>query len=165
MSHSCDDTYDIYDERTLRANKPHTCCACGIEIRKFDRYTRVFVLYDGRKEHFKRCARCQFLHEHLRTLAPGEMWPDEQLGCGTLYADEWGTPPGWVNELAFWRPGDPLPAIHSCDHEGAKPRRCRERRPFGDPLYYNRCMRREPGWQHWPSRTPLVCGSGTEVCS
>jgi hypothetical protein len=114
MSHGIDERYAIYDERTLRANKPHTCDACGIEILKFDRYTRVFWLFQGRKHHVKRCLRCQLLHEHLRALNPSEMWPDEELGCGTLYEDEWGTPPDWVNELAFWRPGDPLPATNGC---------------------------------------------------
>jgi hypothetical protein len=115
MSHSCDEQYAIYDEREFRANKPHTCDACGLEIPKRHRYTRVFMLYEGRKEHVKRCARCQLLHEHLRGLCePGEQWPDERLNCGLSYESEWGPAPTWVNELAFWRPGDPLPATNRC---------------------------------------------------
>jgi predicted RNA-binding Zn-ribbon protein involved in translation (DUF1610 family) len=152
VSHSCDEAYSIYDERQLRANKPHECEACGLEIRPGDTYTRAFVLFNGRKEHYKRCARCQLLHEHLRTLAPGDMWPDEQLGCGTLYSEEWGPPPAWVSELAFWRPGDPLPSTNLC----------------ADPRVGNIAMRaqvsiewhgRKCTWRSEPRST------GTEVCS
>lgn len=159
MSHSCDEQYAIYDEREFRANKPHTCDACGLEIRKFDRYTRVFMLFDGRKEHVKRCARCQLLHEHLRGLCePGEQWPDERLNCGLSYESEWGPAPAWVNALAFWRPGDPLPSINPCDPHSAMlhhPLHCRSR--WGAAGYALHACRR--GWMSPTS------GSGTEVCS
>jgi hypothetical protein len=105
MSHSIDETYDIYNEQTLRARKPHRCCACDDTIPPGHRYCRVFVLFDGRKESFKRCARCQTIHEHLRDLGDGEMWPDERLNCGEEYRDHWGVePPEHIAALAFVEP-------------------------------------------------------------
>ncbi|HEY6056193.1 MAG TPA: hypothetical protein VIU86_19845 [Gaiellaceae bacterium] len=115
MSHSCDETYDVYDERQRRAIKAHECEACGLPIRKGDQYTSVRVVFNGSAETIKRCVRCQTIHEHLREMAPGEMWPDEHLNCGTLYRDEWERePPAWLEALAFWQPGDPLPALNRC---------------------------------------------------
>lgn len=166
MSRSCDETYDIYDERTFRANKPHTCDACDIEIRKRDRYTRVFMLYDGRKKHLKRCARCQLLHQHLRGLCEtGEQWPDERLNCGRDYEEEWGPAPAWVSELAFWRPGDPLPATNRCTPE---PNRYEIVGPvracWGDVREWNpktgHCRAGRFGWERPPQQS-----GHTEVCS
>lgn len=157
MSHSCDEYYDIYNERARVANKEHDCCACDLPIRKGDKYTYVFILYDGCKENYKRCARCQFLHEHLRTLAPGEMWPDEQLGCGTLYDEEWGPPPQWVDGLAFWRPGDPLPAINSCESAyQVRATNCWMRHAPDSGLYFGRQCH---------SYTATRLGGGSQVCT
>jgi predicted RNA-binding Zn-ribbon protein involved in translation (DUF1610 family) len=166
MSHSCDETYAIYDEREFRANKPHVCDACGVEIRKRDRYTRVFMLFDGSKEHLKRCARCQLLHEHLRGLCePGEEWPAERLDCGLSYESEWGAAPDWIAALAFWRPGDPLPATNPCT-------------PHSSP-HYQVAGRATACWTRWgvaygcsASHTSAcargwgskLSGKGTEVC-
>ncbi len=115
MSHSCDETYDVYEERYRTAIKSHSCDACGLPIRKGDRYTTIAIVFDGRAERVKRCLRCQAIHEHLRDLAPGEMWPDERLNCGTLYRHEWDrSPPAWLEALAFWNPGEPLPPTNPC---------------------------------------------------
>ena len=93
MSHAIDEVYEVYDERTRTANKPHTCCACGETIAKGHVYWRIGVVWQGEPEEYKRCLKCQAMHEHLRTLDPGEMWPDEQLACGLDYEQEWGEPP------------------------------------------------------------------------
>ena len=108
MSHIADETYDVYAEPRHRARKPHTCGACGETIPVGVIYTRVFVLFDGRKETIKRCSRCQRIHEHLRTIDPWrETWPDERLACGATYEDEWGEePPPEIAALAFALPGD-----------------------------------------------------------
>lgn len=29
--------------------------------------------------------------------------------CGISWEEAFGDPPEWVQEFAFWRPGDPLP--------------------------------------------------------
>lgn len=126
MSHSCDESYDVYEERDRTARKAHECDACDLPIRKGDRYTTIAIVFDGRAERVKRCARCQMMHEHLRTLAPGEMWPDERLNCGTLYRSEWDCdPPDWLTALAFWAPGDSLPALNPCTIS-ASLERCRQ---------------------------------------
>lgn len=102
MSHSCDETYTIYEEHVHRARKQHDCDACGLPIKPGDYYCRVFLLFDGSKETVKRCGACQKTHEHLRELAPGEMWPDERLNCGYTYQDHWNDdPPDDIAALAF----------------------------------------------------------------
>ena len=59
MSHSCDDTYDVYDETFPRARKEHTCHACKATIRVGDKYARIAIVWDGEAETVKRCVRCQ----------------------------------------------------------------------------------------------------------
>lgn len=93
MSHSIDETYDVYEETVYRARKLHECDACDLPIKPGDFYCRVFILFDGRKETVKRCGACQKTHEHLRKLDPGELWPDERLDCGLEYEREWNREP------------------------------------------------------------------------
>lgn len=107
MSHGIDETYDVYNERERRAAKDHVCDACKETIRKGDVYCRVFIKFDGDIEGVVRCLRCQKIHEHLRGLAPGDMWPNERLNCGEKYEDHWGVdPPPEVAELAFLSQND-----------------------------------------------------------
>lgn len=101
MSHSVDETYDVYDERFPRARKEHVCEACKETIRPGHRYARVHIVYDGSAHSIIRCLRCQKIHEHLRTLGDYETWPDERLACGQRYEDEWGELPDEVAKLAF----------------------------------------------------------------
>jgi hypothetical protein len=115
VSHSCDEYYDVYEERRRVARKAHECDACDLPVRPGDLYYAISIVWDGSAETVKRCARCQLMHEHLRGLAPNEMWPSEKLDCGEEYSDHWGhEPPEWVAALAFWMPGDPLPAREPC---------------------------------------------------
>lgn len=106
MSYSYDATYDVYDETFPQARKEHTCDACSEIIPVGRRYARVSVVFDGGARSHKRCMRCQDLHKHLRSLAPGEMWPEERLDCGQDYEEEWGTLPDSVAALAFALPGE-----------------------------------------------------------
>jgi hypothetical protein len=102
VSHGIDETYDIYDENLLKARKGHSCHACDAPIRPGDRYVRVFILFQGEKETVKRCLRCQMIHEYLRGLAPGELWPAERLDCGEEFEEHWGRPPPEaIARLAF----------------------------------------------------------------
>lgn len=117
MSYHADESYDVYHEIRVFASKPHECDAvmCDQPIRKGDPYWRIQIVYDGRAETIKRCIRCQVIHEHLRGLGGGESWPDERLNCGQDYRDEWGRdPPADIQALAFWRPGEKLPATERC---------------------------------------------------
>ena len=114
MSHSCDESYEVYNETERAARKSHICGACRETIRPGDRYTRLFTVFDGETETIKRCARCQALHVHLREKCqqPGErswdrLWPAEHLDCGEDYQENWGhAPPESIQELAFLLPGE-----------------------------------------------------------
>jgi hypothetical protein len=115
MSHAVDETYDVYTEKLRCAVKNHKCSACGETILKGTHYFSVHWVFDGTAQTIKRCARCQAIHLHLRTLSPGDMWPDEELNCGEEYREHWGKdPPKEIAELAFLRPEEvPLP-LHEC---------------------------------------------------
>lgn len=107
MSHDIDDTYDVYDEKHRQARKPHQCDACGETIHVGHLYCAVAIVFQREFETVKRCLRCQAIHEHLRSLAPGDMWPAEKLDCGEGYEDHWGreSPPE-IAALAFVTAGE-----------------------------------------------------------
>jgi hypothetical protein len=112
------DVYDcdpavVYDENFPRARVDHVCCACSETIRRGDRYARVTMIGErGDKPiTWKRCLRCQKIHEHLREVCTretgGEQWPDEKLNCGHEYRELWGkNPPPEIAALAFALPGE-----------------------------------------------------------
>lgn len=106
MSYLCEGSYDVYDERLVRARKAHACSACAETIDRGQSYARVGMVWEGVARSLKRCARCQRLHEHLRELGDADVWPDERLRCGLRYEDEWGAVPDEIAALAFWLPGD-----------------------------------------------------------
>lgn len=109
MGYSAEETYDVYDETHPKARKPHKCDACSETIPPGHRYTRVGIVYDGEARTVLRCARCQKIREHLRTLSDRQdpMWPDEELNCGEEYKAHWGRePPPEVAALAFALPKD-----------------------------------------------------------
>src|SRR5690606_210510 len=114
--HSIDEHYAAYREVRLTARKPHECDACELLIRKGDRYTRIGIVFQGSAETVCRCLRCQFIHEHLREKGGASgMWPAERLDCGETYQDHWDEePPAFLAALAFWQPGQPLPAVEPC---------------------------------------------------
>jgi len=102
MSFQVDECADLYKERIVRARIEHSCCACQETILKGHRYNTVFILFRGEVFTYKRCLRCQKIHKHLRGLAPGDMWPFEDLACGEDYEIEWGKPPPEeIQMLAF----------------------------------------------------------------
>jgi hypothetical protein len=103
MSHEIDDCYQVYQETERAARKPHVCSACREPIRVGDKYCYVWIVDgDSSTEQVRRCLRCQKIHEHLRKLDPGNMWPDERLDCGEGYDEHWGEePPQDIAALAF----------------------------------------------------------------
>ncbi len=108
MSHSVDEIYSVYVETDVRrARKRHVCNACEEPIPAGAGYTKIFIVFDQKPEWLKRCARCQKIHKHLRTLDPGDTWPDEKLDCGEEYRLHWGVePPPEIAALAFSLPGE-----------------------------------------------------------
>jgi hypothetical protein len=109
-----DGHYSFYNESRRVARKPHTCSACDRAIAPGDIYFDIRAGWEGIKTH-KRCPPCQTIHEHLRKALPSEEWPAERLDCGHEYEELHGKPaPAWLQALAFWLPGDPLPALTLC---------------------------------------------------
>lgn len=112
MSHTIDELYSDYTE-TLRCadSEEVSCAACHEPVAFGHCYYDILITEgdvdsddeDERNEtELVRCVRCQRIHEHLRTLAPGDMWPDETLNCGEEYEEHWDKPPPpEIAELAF----------------------------------------------------------------
>lgn len=102
MSESCDEYYTVYWERRRRARKQHKCCACDEPIAPGHVYMYISYVFDHEAGTYKRCLRCQTIHEHLRTLGGGDMWPAERLDCGEDYEPHWDRPPpAEIAALAF----------------------------------------------------------------
>lgn len=101
MSFEVYDVCDLYKEKAVFAKIEHDCGACGEKIKVGHLYVSIFIVYEGTAQ-YKRCVRCQAIHKHLRNLAPGDMWPMEDLSCGEDYEEEWGEkPPEEIQNLAF----------------------------------------------------------------
>lgn len=99
---------DVYMNVTRRARKAHICSACAEQIQPQQRYTLTTVIGDREVETFKRCARCETIHAHLRDRADvQDEWPDERLDCGDSYEDVFCEPPPLeIEALAFALPGE-----------------------------------------------------------
>lgn len=148
MSQLCDGRADVFHEFTRTARKDRPCDACHGEIRRGDRYNLEDVLYEGHWSHTVRCARCQLIFEHLvsmcREHGENDEWPDPNLDCGHEYRERWECdPPAWLAALAFWLPGDPLPAIRSCTliSRYDRERVCAQRGPLYGDRRWAGCMR------------------------
>lgn len=106
MSHGIDSSYAAYEETCRRAKKEHRCSACSAAIQPGHRYFYVFTIWEGSHRTYKRCVRCQRMHEALRAICLketfGEEWPNEALDCGHEFKERWGhDPPEWLARLAF----------------------------------------------------------------
>ena len=112
MSLPIDYVYADYIETLRVAATECACDACHEPILVGHRYYHIECVITeadpddedevDEVEMHTRCLRCQKIHEHLRTLAPHEMWPEERLACGEEYEEHWGeAPPPEIAELAF----------------------------------------------------------------
>lgn len=118
MSVCCDDGEQVayYRETRRTARKQHDCCACEIQILPGHTYWVIAACWDGRARRWKRCDRCQFIHQELRAICgPKGEWPDEELNCGHTFEEAHDRePPEYLAALAFWQPGDVLPHVAPC---------------------------------------------------
>lgn len=103
MSHAIDSHYSVYTRATVTARKAHECCACEVPIAPGHRYVRVFVLFEGAAETFKRCLRCEAIFNALvDVLRDRDEWPDEDLACGHTWEENDNGPlPDDIAQLAF----------------------------------------------------------------
>lgn len=108
MSHSCDESYDVYIAKRVRARKTHKCCACREPIVPGHHYIRIGLVFDGSAESYKRCLRCQTIFEALVVeLRGSDEWPDEDLNCGHEWSENLGKPvPDAIAALAFLSPAE-----------------------------------------------------------
>lgn len=157
MSVYCGDGEPVayYRETPRTARKQHECCACEIPILPGHRYWVIASCWDGRVHSWKRCARCQLIHEQLRPLCrENDEWPDEELNCGHTFEQNYDRPPpAWMAALAFWQPGDPLPCLEPCIPD-TPVGRCINGRGWRP---YQRCQLGTLRWEHWPSRCGEPC--------
>jgi len=72
MSFSCDcsidpydyDCPDVFNERMIKARKPHKCCECGAVIQVGDRHELVEGLWDGSWSRYRTCRACKTIRNH-----------------------------------------------------------------------------------------------------
>jgi hypothetical protein len=104
----------VWTESSPVARKEHRCHACGETIRVGDRYRYIFSVFDGDGNTTKRCVRCQAIFEHLSSRMKDDQdeYCNDRLACGHGYRERWEEdPPPEIAALAFWLPGDPVPAV------------------------------------------------------
>jgi hypothetical protein len=120
MSVGCvEETYTVYTRTLTKARKEHACSACKETIRPGDYYTKVFSLYDGNTNNYKRCPACEAIFDELVSrLQENEQWPDERLNCGHEWSENFGEPPPeHIAALAFLSPAEKqaIPALAALD--------------------------------------------------
>lgn len=84
-----DEPADLWDEKWVKARKPHTCYECGQPIEPGMVYGRATYLYNGRWYTDRRCPACLILAEWVATVT-GQcpLWGG--LGESVDYANETG---------------------------------------------------------------------------
>ncbi len=104
MSEYCEEYCDLYQEKTIKARKPHVCDACKLAIGKGSFYRRAVTIWEGTAETTKRCGACQVTFSHLVELCRRQnegYSPQARLDCGKSYEEEWGPCPDEIARLAF----------------------------------------------------------------
>lgn len=109
------ETCGFHRETRRRARVNHTCSACRETIERGQFYVLAVAGGSDGIDTIKRCLRCELIYEHLIEVSPAGEFPDAHLNCGHTYEEVHDNPPpAWLAALAFWRPGDPLPATRAC---------------------------------------------------
>ena len=107
---SCEvDGYNAVESRTMpRARKEHRCCACRETVRRGDRYSRTFVVYEGEPETYIHCLRCSAIFDAIAARhhdAETDYWERAiawRLDCGHDWDEVFEeSPPAEVARLAF----------------------------------------------------------------
>jgi len=113
MCEEADGTCPVWQRIKRVARKDHTCYGCDVRIKPGETYYKTSTLFDGRWSNWKHCERCDALmsaiEKQYRDAGDYGMAIDPRFACGISWEDAFGEQPEWVQEFAFWRPGDPLP--------------------------------------------------------
>jgi hypothetical protein len=101
----------VHDSTWRKARKPHNCDACGESITPGRTYHRSAWPCDGSWSVTLRCERCEAIFAHLTSrMSRADEYCNPELNCGHEYEERWREPPPEIAALAFWLPGEPLPA-------------------------------------------------------
>lgn len=103
-----DEPCAVWNEVAVRARKSHVCTGCRETIAAGHQYRRTTTIYDGSVDVFKHCLRCAAMVDALRGYVDSDAFTTDTLylNCGQVWED----PPEHIAALAFWSPGEPLPA-------------------------------------------------------
>lgn len=106
MSDIATEPCSVYRQKIVKARKEHACSACRAKILPGHYYSRVFCVFEGEAETFRRCGSCEVTYRHLTELCrhhpDGDIAPLFDLSCGKDYAEEWGDePPDEIARLPF----------------------------------------------------------------
>lgn len=111
MCDEADGRNDIERRDIRRARKSHTCYGCEEPILPGHSYVNNAVLYDRHWSAWKHCLRCDAMMSEILSVADEYETVDPGLNCGeTWHSASRGPLPEHVAALAFWIPGDPIPA-------------------------------------------------------
>lgn len=97
---------DVQRQQHRRARKEHKCCACKETIRRGDLYWYVFVIFEGVSEEWKRCLRCEKMHDEIQDALGDGQVPDPNLNCGHSWEELHGECPPEIARLAFLTPAE-----------------------------------------------------------
>lgn len=106
MCDEADEYFSVYNERRVRARKPHVCCACKETIRTRDVYVRTFTVFEGVGESYKHCLRCNAMLDAIAKRAEYGAAIAFKLDCGELWSNNFGPVPDGVARLAFLTPDE-----------------------------------------------------------
>lgn len=85
------DIPDFYDERRVRAKKPHRCCETGREIQTGEYYWRITGKWDGELMTFAQSEAAYHFARFLNGVGDGE-----RAGDMSRYNAENCIPFGWI---------------------------------------------------------------------
>lgn len=107
MCDLADGEWEVFDERSVKARKQHTCVACNDPIQPGHRYVRTFTIHDGNVGGWKHCLRCAAIYSALKESVERDVWVDESLNCGETWESAFGCdPPEELARLAFLTPAE-----------------------------------------------------------
>lgn len=113
MCEEADGVCPVWNRQHRTARKRHVCDACREAIEPGHRYYRTSALYDGSWASWKHCERCDAMFNAISSENRRHgfyMAVDVDLNCGETWWHTFGPVPPHIDALAFWLPGEPLPA-------------------------------------------------------
>lgn len=101
----------VYHATRPIARKAHRCHECGATIHPGERYERAAGLWDGRWDHYRTCAGCLLIRDHLAQVRPCFCWSHGGLAeeIPAEISDGWDLREG--RYIDTWPPGGRFRAL------------------------------------------------------